>query len=106
MDYGNRDPLGLSGVARNSRYKVDYNERLMMRMVRAGWLPSDEKLKEIKDSIEQVAISSPDHRARIMAAKLFVDAEIAHVNSVNLLTNEDTEAEASEDESADPETFD
>lgn len=51
----------------------------MMRMIRHGWLPPDDKLAEVRDSIQDVAINSVDPRARVAAARLLLDAEIEFV---------------------------
>lgn len=92
MSDSNGEALGEDGATRRPVRNND--ERRMLRMVRAGWMPSDEKLDEIRGSIEKVAISSGDPRARIMAAKILLEAEVAIVNSANQMVEiEDSEAE-------------
>lgn len=61
------------------RRDPEKNGRLMMRMIRHGWLPPDDKLAEVRDSIQDVAINSVDPRARVAAARLLLDAEIEFV---------------------------
>ena len=70
--------LGLRGATRR-KYKIDPDERLFLRMIRRGWLPPDDKLEEVRDSIQDVAINSVDPRARVAAARLLLDAEIEFV---------------------------
>lgn len=48
-------------------------------MIRRGWLPPDDKLEQVRDSIQEVAINSADPRARVAAARLLLDAEIEFV---------------------------
>jgi hypothetical protein len=50
-----------------------------MRMIRQGWLPPDDKLAEVRESIQDVAINSADPRAKVAAARLLLDAEIEFV---------------------------
>ena len=61
------------------RRDPEKNGRLMMRMIRHGWLPPDDKLAEVRDSIQDVAINSVDPRAKVAAARLLLDAEIEFV---------------------------
>lgn len=70
--------LGLRGATRR-KYKIDPDERLFLRMIRRGWLPPDDKLEQVRDSIQEVAINSADPRARVAAARLLLDAEIEFV---------------------------
>jgi hypothetical protein len=97
-------PVGADGATR--KRGRDCAERRLIRAVRAGWCVPESELENVRNTVVGLVHDAMDDRTKVMAAKLLLEAEIAHVNSVNLLTNEDTEAEASEDESADPETFD
>lgn len=100
----NNQTLGANGVVRRGR---NADERLTLRMVRAGWLVPDDKLEEVRDSVINLVHNAADDRTRVMAAKLLADVEVAHVNSVNAIQpNENQNTEAAEDESDDPETFD
>ena len=65
-------PMG-SSVPHKGR---DKNARLLVRMIRMGWLPPADRLEEVRQSIEDVAIGSHDDRAKVAAARLLLDAEI------------------------------
>lgn len=54
----------------------DKNARLLVRMLRMGWLPPDDRLEEVRQSLEDVAIHSLDDRAKVAAARVLLDAEI------------------------------
>lgn len=54
----------------------DKNARLLVRMIRMGWLPPDDRLEEVRQSLEDVAIHSLDDRAKVSAARVLLDAEI------------------------------
>lgn len=95
--------MGANGATRRGR---DPAERLLLRCVRAGWCVPDDELEAVRNSIVRLTTDAMDDRTKVMAAKLLLEAEVAHVNSSNLMTDENTETEASEDESNDPETFD
>jgi len=61
--------------------KRDYNGRLLIKMIRSGWLVPPDKLVQVRESLEDVAIHSPDDRARIAAANVLLNAEIAHAQT-------------------------
>lgn len=61
----------------DSPTRRDYNARLLLKMIRSGWIVPPERLVEVREAIEDVAIHSPDDRARIGAANLLLNAEIA-----------------------------
>ena len=65
-------PMG-SSAPYKGRYK---NARLLVRMIRMGWLPPDDRLEEVRQSLEDVAIHSLDDRAKVAAARVLLDAEI------------------------------
>jgi len=56
--------------------KRDYNARLLLKMIRSGWIMPPDKLVQVRESLEDVAIHSPDDRARIAAANVLLNAEI------------------------------
>jgi hypothetical protein len=78
--------------------------RIVLRMLRAGWLVPDDKLEQVRESIEYIATESPDHRARVQAAALLINTEVAYAQSaIALSANQTTQVTDPTPEPDDPE---
>ncbi len=74
------------------RYIRDLEARLVLRMVRHGWLVPDDKIPRLRSVIEDIIENGNDERAKVLAYRALVESEIAIVNSANQIDNvEDSE---------------
>ena len=87
---------GLRGGVR--RYSRDLEARLVLRMVREGWLVPEQKIPRLRQEVEDIVTEGRDERAKVQAFRALVETEIAIVNSANQAEN----AQDSETKEVDP----
>ena len=86
----NDEHRGLRGSVR--RYSRDLEARLVLRMVREGWLVPEQKIPRLRQEVEDIVTEGRDERAKVQAFRALVETEIAIVNSANQAENaEDSE---------------
>lgn len=91
----NDEHRGLRGGAR--RYSRDLEARLVLRMVREGWLVPEHKIPRLRQEVEDIITEGRDERAKVQAFRALVESEIAIVNSANLADNaQDSETKTGE----------
>ena len=77
----NNEHRGLRGGARG--YSRNLDDRLVLRMVRQGWLVPEDKIPRLRQELEDIITDGRDERAKVQSYRALVETEIAIVNSAN-----------------------
>jgi hypothetical protein len=81
----NNEHRGLRGGARG--YSRNLDDRLVLRMVRQGWLVPEDKIPRLRQELEDIITDGRDERAKVQSYRALVETEIAIVNSTNQIAS-------------------